>query len=277
MSDKLVKIVSWNVNSINARLENLIFYLENKSPDILLLQELKCEKDKFPDQIIEDLGYNIAVKGQKSYNGVAILSKYPLQDIIEKLPEFDNQDGDDQARYIEAVACLPENSLRIASIYVPNGGSSLQEGQKVNETEKFQYKMHFFQRLHQHFQKNLHFNEIAIFGGDYNVAAHNIDVYDHKNLDGTVCFHFDERQQFNSLLNLGYFDSFRISNPTSQNFSWWDYRGNAFKYNKGMRIDYLLTSPLATDKISNAMIDEFMMERSRPSDHAPVVVELRDC
>lgn len=274
MSKKDLKIVSWNVNSVNARIENVLFYLKNEQPDILLLQELKCEKTKFPHSVIADLGYNIALKGQKTYNGVAILSKYPIEDIIDKLPDFEIDKNDDQARYIEGIINFNNQAIRVASIYVPNGGSALEKDQKPNETDKFKYKMRFFDRLHKHLENNLKLNEIAVFGGDYNVANHNIDVYNPKNLDGTICFHFDERKKFNSLLNLGYLDSFRAKNPDSQNFTWWDYRGSSFKYNKGMRIDYLLTSPLASDKIKDVKIDDFMYEKPKPSDHVPVVVTL---
>lgn len=272
--NKEIKIVSWNVNSVNARAENLLFYLQNEAPDILLLQELKCEKDKFPYSLITDLGYNIAIKGQKSYNGVAILSKYKIEDVIDELPDFEIHKNDEQARYIEAVVNFNNSAIRVASIYVPNGGSVLEPGQKNHESEKFQYKMKFFDRLYQHFQNNLKYNEIAVYGGDYNVAYHNIDVYDPINLDGTICFHPEERKKFASILNLGYFDSFRSQNKNSQNFSWWDYRGNSFRYNKGMRIDYLLTSPLATDKIKSTKMDEFMYEKPKPSDHIPVCVTL---
>lgn len=264
-----IKIVSWNVNSINARMENFLFYLKQENPDILLLQELKCEDHKFPYDFIANLGYNIEISGQKSYNGVAILSKYPLEDVVKELPEFGGE-KDEQKRYIEAVISFAGQSIRVASIYVPNGGSELEEGQKNHETAKFQYKMQFFDRLYRHFENNLRFNEIAVFGGDYNVAHHLIDVYDPKSLDGTICFHPLERQKFNALLNLGYFDSFRLKNPNSQAFSWWDYRGNGFKMGKGMRIDYLLTSPLAADKIQQVKIDDFIMEQPKASDHAPV-------
>lgn len=271
---KEIKIVSWNVNSVNARLENLLFYLKEHKPDVLLLQELKCEEGKFPLEQIEDLGYNVAIKGQKTYNGVAILSKYPLEDIAKELPLFDLEESDEEARYVEAVIPVNEQSIRVASIYVPNGGAKLEDGQKPNETDRFKYKMKFFDRLHKHFENNLKFNEIAVFGGDYNVGHFDIDVYDPKNLDGTVCFHQDERAKFNALLNLGYSDSFRIKKPGAQQFSWWDYRGASFKYNKGMRIDYLLTSPLATDKIKDVQIDDFMYEREKPSDHVPVLTVL---
>lgn len=269
-----IKIASWNVNSVKARLDNLIFWLKESKSDVVLLQELKCVEEAFPFEAISDLGYNIAVNGQKAYNGVAILSKFPIQDVKKTLPNLYG-DNDDHARYIEAVIALKNTAIRVASIYVPNGGAELSPGQKVNESEKFIYKMKFFERLHRHFKNLLRYNEIAVFGGDYNVAVNNIDVYDPVSLQGSVCFHADEKKHFNSLLNLGYADSFRALNPETQAFSWWDYRGNGFAYNKGMRIDYLLTSPLASDKLISAfMEDKIVMNREKPSDHCPVVVTL---
>ena len=264
-----IKIVSWNVNSINARLENLLFFLDEAKPDVVLLQEIKCEEANFPSQPIADLGYNIAIFGQKSYNGVAILSKFPLQDVIKNLDE-----NDPQARYIEALICLPSQAIRVSSIYVPNGGAELLPNQKVNESEKFLYKMRFFDHLNNHLQSLFKHNEIAIFGGDYNVAIDDIDVYDPIALKDSICFHLDEKKKFRQIINLGYQDSFRIANPSAQNFSFWDYRGNAWQYNKGLRIDYLLTSPKATDCLQSAFMSEATMQRTKPSDHCPVTIEL---
>lgn len=269
-----IKIASWNVNSVNARLENLLFWLKESKPDVVLLQELKCVDEAFPSDVISDLGYNIALNGQKTYNGVAILSKFPIEDVKKNLPALNNE-NDDQARYIEGIIALKNSAIRVASIYVPNGGSELLPGQKNNEAEKFIYKMKFFERLYLHFNNILRHNEIAVFGGDYNVAANNIDVYDPVSLKNTVCFHHDEQKHFNALLNLGYADSFRALNPQIQAFSWWDYRGNSWAYNKGMRIDYLLTSPFASDKLVKAYMEvKMMMERPKPSDHCPVICVL---
>ncbi|MFT5702992.1 MAG: exodeoxyribonuclease-3 [Rickettsiales bacterium] len=265
-----IKIVSWNVNSANARLENILFYLQETNPDVVLLQEIKCEDEKFPKDEISNLGYNIETFGQKSYNGVAILSKLPIKNVIKNLNALDSE-----SRYIEGVIEFKNQSIRVASIYVPNGGAKLEDGQKVNETERFSYKMGFFDDLKARMEKLFKLGEIAVFGGDYNVANFNIDVFDTKNLKDTVCFHIDEKRKFRELLNLGYQDSFRMINPETQNFSWWDYRGNCWNYNKGMRIDYLLTSPKATDILQTAFMDDsMMMERVKPSDHCPVVVEL---
>jgi exodeoxyribonuclease-3 len=265
-----IKIVSWNVNSVNARLENLLFYLNETNPDVVLLQEIKCEDEKFPKDEIIKLGYNIEIFGQKSYNGVAILSKLPVNDVLRNL------DADDtESRYIEGVIEVEKQSIRIASIYVPNGGAKLEDGQKVNETARFSYKMRFFDNLKIRMQKIFRLGEIAVFGGDYNVAIEDFDVFDAKVLKDTVCFHIDEKRKFRELLNLGYQDSFRMKNPQTHNFSWWDYRGNCWNYNKGMRIDYLLTSSKATDLIESAFMDDsMMMERQKPSDHCPVVIVL---
>ena len=264
-----IKIASWNVNSVNARLENLLFWLGEAKPDVVLLQEIKCEEENFPSQPIADLGYNIAIFGQKSYNGVAILSKFPLQDIVKN---FDKNDP--QARYIEALVCCHHQAIRVASIYVPNGGAELLPNQKVNESDRFLYKMQFFDHLKNHLQNLFRYNEIAVFGGDYNVAIDDIDVYDSVALQDSICFHLDEKKKFRQILNLGYQDSFRIANPDLQNFSFWDYRGNAWQYNKGLRIDYLLTSPKATDRLHCAFVDDKMMQRTKPSDHCPVLVVL---
>lgn len=272
-----IKIATWNVNSVKARLENLLFWLQETKPDIVLLQELKCVEGDFPFAPISDLGYNVAVLGQKSYNGVAILSKFPLQDVVKNLPTQHNYSENylGQARYIEALVSLPHTAIRVASVYVPNGGAELLANQKVNESEKFIYKMNFFDDLYKYWKNLFKYNEIAIFGGDYNVALNDVDVYDSVGLKNTVCFHADEKKKLRSILNIGYIDSFRALNPEAQNFSWWDYRGNSWNYNKGMRIDYLLTSPLAADKILSVFMDDkLMMERIKPSDHCPVIAVL---
>ena len=286
-----MKIATFNVNSVKARLNNVIKWLKESQCDVILLQEIKCEESAFPQEQFFDLGYNCAVFGQKTYNGVAILSKFPIEDVVKTLPGFDKDIGikaktkdiglfDDeapgqQARYIEAVICVKNTAVRVASIYMPNGGGGLEDGEKLEESEKFLYKMNFFDALKNHMQDSLKNNEIAVFGGDYNVANHDIDVYDPKNLEGTVCFNHEEKKRFRSILNLGYTDSFRALNPSDQHFSWWDYRSGAWQHNKGMRIDYLLTSPLASDKlISCRIVDKGVRDQEKASDHCPVMLEL---
>lgn len=259
----MLTIATWNVNSVRARIQHTIKYLETFSPDIVLLQELKCTTDNFPYMEIEHLGYNTAIHGQKTYNGVAILSKYPIDDIITQLPGDDN---DEEARYIEAVISLEGKAIRVASVYVPNG--------QEPGSDKFKYKMRFFDRLHDHLSLLRTYNEITVIGGDYNVAPSDIDVYDPDSLRGSICFHPDEQRKFRSLLHLGYSDAFRLTHPDSQQFSWWDYRGNGWQYNKGMRIDHLLLSPQATDHLSSTNVLTDPRSWDKPSDHTPVYAEL---
>ncbi len=254
----MLTVATWNVNSIRQRLSMLCDWLRTSSTDIVLLQELKCTNDQFPYMELEDLGYNCAVNGQKSYNGVAILSKFPIEDIITSLP---GDDTDTQARYIEGVISLPDQAVRVASIYVPNG-------QEVG-SEAFAYKMQFFERLYQHFQKLLQYRELMLFGGDYNVAPEAIDVYDPVKLAGKVGFHLDERKKFRKLLYLGLYDAFRLKNPSSQQFSWWDYRSRGWQYNRGMRIDNILISAPAADRMSECEILSHMRGEEKPSDHVP--------
>ncbi len=259
-----MRITTWNVNSVRPRLPHLLAFLNEEQPDVVCLQELKCENDKFPLIEIEELGYNCALHGQKTYNGVAILSKYPLEDITTGL---DDENIDEQARYIEAVISLPNNkALRVASIYVPNG-------QDPN-SEKFPYKLRFLDRLHTHAKKLLTYKEILVLGGDYNVAPEMMDVYDPKGWNGQVCFHPEERKRFHALQHLGLYDAWRVTNPTETAYSWWDYRGEAFRFDKGLRIDHLLLSPEATDLMENCVIHRDTRDQEKPSDHAPVTVTL---
>ena len=269
-----IKIASFNVNSINARLPRLLEWLKNSQPDVVLLQELKCVEEKFPFEALFDLGYNAAVHGQKTYNGVAILSKFKIEDVVRGLPALD-ESIDEQARYIEAVISVGGSAIRVASIYVPNGGGDLAPHEALENSKKFLYKLNFFDRLKSHLSSLAEFDEMQIFGGDYNVAAEEIDIFDPKNFAGKILFHPLERQKFRSLLNLGLIDSYRVLHQKSQAFSWWDYRGGGWQHNKGARIDYLLTSPQAADKISAASIeDRGVRDQEKASDHCPVCVTL---
>jgi exodeoxyribonuclease-3 len=260
------KIATWNVNSVKSRLTHLVSWLKSASPDVLLLQELKCITDNFPFMEVEDLGYNVAVLGQKTYNGVAILSKHPIDEVIEGLPNFEDLGDVKQARYVEAVISVGGAAVRVASIYVPNGQEA--------GSDKFAYKMRFFDALQKHVAEILTYDEIVIFGGDYNVAPNEIDVYDPVNMAGSICFHIDERKKFRSLLNSGLVDAYRAMHPQKQQFSWWDYRAGAFNYNKGMRIDHLLLSPQAADLLVASDVDAEPRAWEKPSDHTPVICEL---
>lgn len=256
----MITIATFNVNSIKIRLPNLLAWLKDRPVDILLLQELKCETDAFPAMELEALGYHCAVHGQKTYNGVAILSKFPLKDVTRVLP---GMDSDDQARYIEALVDAPTGTIRVASAYVPNG-------QDVT-SEKFPYKLGFYDRLYAHWQAALALNEPAVLGGDFNCAPEAVDVYNAKASDGKICFHPEERKRLRALLHLGMDDAFRLKQPAAKQFSWWDYRMNAYEQGYGLRIDHLLLSARAADRLTDCLIDEHPRAQERPSDHAPVV------
>lgn len=255
----MIKIATFNVNSVRARLPNLLVWLDEAKPDVVLLQELKCMDETFPAMEIEERGYNIAMQGQKTYNGVAILSKFPFDEVIKKLP---GDDADVEARYIEAVLMAGKHVLRVASIYVPNGGEP--------EGPRFPYKLKFLERLKAHAETLLSYDETLILGGDYNVAPFPMDVYDAKGLYGTTCFHPEEHARFRAILNVGLTDAFRTLHPDSHSFSWWDYRGGGYEHNKGMRIDHLLLSPQATNLLKTSGIDEKPRGAEKASDHAPV-------
>jgi len=248
-----INIATWNVNSVKARLPVVLEWLNSAKPDIVLLQELKCQTEAFPRMEFEDIGYNLAVLGQKTYNGVAILSKFPIDDITTGIPNF--MDG--SARYIEGVISVGGGAVRVASVYVPNGMDA--------QSDKFRYKMDFYDALHNHLQTLRLYDEMVVIGGDYNC------VYDPASLRGTVCFHPDEQAKFRKFLNLGYADIYRRLHPQSHEFSWWDYRAGAFNYNKGMRIDHLLLNPKAADATTQCTIDATPRGKEKASDHTPVV------
>jgi exodeoxyribonuclease III len=263
MTDTHARIVTWNVNSLRARLQHVTHFLREYTPDIVLLQELKLEEAHFPYADIEECGYNCAVYGQKTYNGVAILSRTPLEDVHCGL----EKNGDDQARYIEAVTNVAGQVLRVASVYVPNG-------QEVG-SEKFAYKLNFLEALRAHAERLLEYRETLVLGGDYNIAPLPYDVWDADALEGTLCYHPDERRALSALMNLGFYDAYRTLHHQGVAASWWDYRAGAFEREQGLRIDYLLLSPEAVDKLHACEILVAERAKEKPSDHAPVIVTLR--
>lgn len=254
------KIICWNINSVKSRLQILLSFLEQEKPDVMLLQETKCMNDAFPRLEIEDLGYNLALNGQKSYNGVAILSKRPIEDVVVGLPGL----GNEEARYIEAITTVGDKVVRVASVYVPNG--------QAIGSEKFAFKMSFFKALKEHLADRYHDEEPFFIGGDFNVALDNIDVYDPKEVEGEIGFHIKEREAMREIVNLGYYDTFRARHQKLQEFSWWDYRAGSFQSNKGMRIDYVLASPEAMDICLDGAIYREVRKLDKTSDHAPIGV-----
>jgi len=257
-----MKIATWNVNSIRMRKDLVLAWLKQHKPDVLLLQETKCLDESFPKEDFEDLGYNIALSGQKTFNGVAILSLHPIEDVIRN---FDNNPLD-HARYIEAVIVAPDSVVRVASVYVPNGESL--------DSEKYEQKLAFFDALESHLAKLVEFKELLVVGGDFNVAPEEIDTYSVDESRDCVLFELNVRKKFRRLINLGLYDAYRLKNPNEQQFSWWDYRRGAWQKNHGFRIDHLLISTEAADKLESSSIDPEVRGKDSPSDHAPVLCDL---
>ncbi len=255
-----IKVATWNVNSIRARLPNVVAWLKEAQPDVVLLQELKCVDENFPRMEIEDLGYNVATHGQKTYNGVAILSKSPLEDIETRLP---GGDSDDHARYMEATVF---GKLRVASIYLPNGNPL--------GTEKFTYKLAWMDRLKAHMERGLADGEMRLYGGDYNVILKDDDVYSAKAFAEDALMQPESRARFRALLNLGLTDAFRAFNSLPHQYSYWDYQAGAWQKDHGLLIDFLLLSPQAADALTNAGIDKGPRGKEKASDHTPVWCEL---
>jgi len=253
-----MKIASWNVNSVKARLPRLVDYLKAASPDVLCLQELKVIDDAFPRMEVEDLGYNVETHGQKTYNGVAILSKSPIEDVMRRLP---GNEADEQSRYIEATI----NNVRIASIYLPNGNPV--------DTEKYPYKLEWMDRLVERAKYLLTFEEPTVLAGDYNVIPQDEDCYDAKAWEGDALTLPDSRNRFRHILNLGYADAYRTFTP-EVNYTYWDYQRGAWQKDNGIRIDHLLLSPQATDRLTLVGIDKEPRGQERPSDHTPIWCDL---
>lgn len=258
----MVSIATWNVNSVNARLPNLLEWLAGAGPDIVLLQEIKCVDEAFPREAIEDAGYNVAVHGQKSYNGVAILSRAPIDEAMPGLP---GDDADEQARYLEASI----GGVRVATIYLPNGNPI--------GTDKFAYKLGWMARLRRHAARLLEDDQPLVLGGDYNVIPEPLDARDPGEWLGDALFQPESRAAFRALLHLGLTEAFRALHPGEGGYySFWDYQGRAWDRDDGIRIDHLLLSAAAADRLESCVIDKAPRGRPRASDHTPVIVTLRD-
>ena len=264
-----MKIATFNVNSINARLPRILEWFDKATPDVAVLQEIKCIDEKFPASEFEDRGYNVAVHGQKTYNGVALLSKFPIDDITRGLPE---SDGDEQSRYIEALV-MPKDAdpVRVGGIYLPNGNPA--------PGPKYDYKLAWMKRLKAYAQKLLELEEAFGLAGDYNVIPQAEDVHDPKAWADDALFLPQTRAAFREILNLGLTDGLRQADPHGVRYTFWDYQRGAWEKDNGIRIDHLLLSPQAADRFITAGVDR--NERSpsgsdvKPSDHVPVWVELR--
>lgn len=254
-----IKIASWNVNSIKIRAEGVVEWLRETQPDVVCLQEIKCQDNNFPRIIFEDIGYNLAILGQKAYNGVAILSKWPISDVTAGLPTLKD---DEQARYLEALIGLPGEAIRVASVYLPNGNPP--------DTAKYDYKLEWLAALQEHARTLLTYEETLVLGGDYNVIPEEADVHNPAAWRGDALFKIETRQRFRRLLGLGLTDAFRLCSGEAGQYSFWDYQAGAWQKNLGIRIDHLLLSPEAANRVRQSGIDKHVRGREKPSDHVPV-------
>ena len=257
-----MRIATWNVNSVNARLETVLTWFEEAKPDVACLQEIKCVDEKFPREVFESLGYNCEVLGQKSYNGVAIVSKAPLEDVRRGLP---GDDADDQARYLEGVVAGP-SPVRVAAIYLPNGNPI--------STDKFAYKLAWMRRLEAHAKDLLALEEPFVLTGDFNVIPEPVDCSDPAMWAGDALFQPESRAAFRALKNLGLTEANLEVGEDPHGFTFWDYQAGAYRRNIGIRIDFALLSPQAADRLRGCVIDKHVRGWDKPSDHVPVVVDL---
>ena len=260
-----MRIATWNVNSVNARLEAVLAWFEQAAPDVAVLQEIKCVDEKFPTEAFERLGYNVAVHGQKTYNGVALLSKFPLEDVRRGLPLLEGDADDEQARYVEAVIGAP-TPVRVAGIYLPNGNPI--------GTEKFAYKLAWMRRLQAHARNLLALEEPLVLAGDYNVIPEVEDVANPEAWMGDALFQPESRAAFRALKNLGLTDAYMQADGAPGGYTFWDYQAGAWPRNLGIRIDHLLLSPQAADRLTGVEIHRDERDKDKPSDHVPVVAEL---
>ncbi len=257
-----MQIATWNINSVRMRVQNLLSYLREVSPDVLCLQEIKCTDEQFPRLEIEAEGYNVAVHGQKSWNGVAILSKRPME--VQR--GLGDDDDDIQSRYLEAVVTANTVPVRVGCLYLPNGNPP--------DSEKYPYKLAWMDRLIARARDLLALEEPLVLAGDYNVIPGPSDVYEPQNWVGDALYLPQTRNRFRSLLNLGMTDALRATTDTAQLYTFWDYQAGAWQRNKGIRIDHVLLSPQAADQLVTVTIDKARRGDDKPSDHVPIRVEL---
>jgi len=258
-----MRIATWNVNSVRQRLDHLMAWLKERAPDIVCLQEIKCMDEAFPREPLEALGYNVAVHGQKTFNGVALLSKLPFDEVA---PGLIGDDSDVQARFLEALVSTKTGVLRVVSLYLPNGNPPT--------TEKYPYKLNWMDRLINFSRERLKLEEPLLLCGDYNVIPAAADAKRPEAWVNDALFLPQTREKFRALTNLGLTDAIRAVSDSDDLFTFWDYQAGAFQKNDGIRIDHLLMSPQATDCLIDAGIDKHVRGWEKPSDHVPVYVDL---
>ncbi|RCL04118.1 MAG: exodeoxyribonuclease III [Candidatus Tokpelaia sp. JSC189] len=257
-----MKIATWNINGIKARLNNLVVWLEQNQPDIVCLQEIKSCDEQFPYSSIETLGYHVETHGQKSFNGVALLSRVTPDEINRRLP---GDISDEQARFIEGVYSIEKAVIRVASLYLPNGNPIV--------SDKYPYKLSWIRRLRDFAADRLCLEEPFILAGDYNIIPTKIDAKNPTEWMEDALFFLSARKAFQELINLGFTDAIRAVNPEAQ-YTFWSYQAGAWSKNNGIRIDHLLLSPEASDRLIQAFVQKKMRGWEKASDHVPVWIEL---
>jgi exodeoxyribonuclease-3 len=256
-----MKIATWNVNSLAVRLPQVLDWLAANPVDALCLQELKLSDDKFPLDALAAAGYQSAVFGQKTYNGVAILSRKPARNIVKNIVGF----TDEQSRVIAATLDTPQGELRLVNGYFVNG--------QAPSTEKFDYKMKWLEGLRNWLREELVAHPNLVLVGDFNITSDDRDTYDAEGLRETIHHTTEEREHLKALLGLGLHDAFRLFEQPEKSYSWWDYREFAFRRNRGLRIDYILVSDALKSSVTSCVIDKAPRKNERPSDHVPVLAD----
>ncbi|WP_298912542.1 exodeoxyribonuclease III [uncultured Roseobacter sp.] len=258
-----MKIATFNINGIKARIDALPAWLDEAQPDVAILQEIKSVDEGFPSEIFEERGFNVATHGQKSFNGVAILSKRPLEDVTRGLP---GDDSDEQARWIEATVMGDTHPVRICGLYLPNGNPA--------PGPKYDYKLSWMARLLDHAQSMLASETPFLMAGDYNIIPQVEDAAKPDSWREDALFRLESRAAFRRLLNLGLTEAFRARTAGPGHYSFWDYQAGAWNRNNGIRIDHFLLCPQVADMLQDCQIDKEVRGRDKPSDHVPVWVEL---
>ena len=257
-----MKIISWNVNSVRARIENIINYIKDSNPDILFLQEIKTQNENFPSETFKEHGYNSYVFGQKSYNGVAFLSKSKIENVKNDFIK----DKLKQSRIITGEIILNKKKIKLINIYVPNGNPV--------DTEKYEYKKNWLASFVKKVKKELTTNFNLIISGDFNIIPEEIDVYNYKRYENDALFRLEIRKKYRELINLGFNDIYRHFNKSKQEYTFWDYFAGSWQKNYGMRIDHFLVSNNLLENIKSININKKPRSKTKPSDHTPIELEI---
>jgi exodeoxyribonuclease-3 len=258
-----MRVATWNVNSVRLRLDNIAAWLAERSPDIVCLQEIKCVNEAFPREAFERIGYNVAVHGQKGFNGVALLSKLPFDEVASGLI---GDDSDVQARFLEALVSTKNGVLRVVSLYLPNGNPT--------GTDKYLYKLKWMERLIAFSLERLKLEEPFLLAGDFNVIPAAADAKNPAAWTGDALFLPETREKFRTLANLGLTDAIRAVSDSEALYTFWDYQAGAWARDNGIRIDHIMLSPQAADRLIDAGIDRHVRGWDKPSDHVPVFADL---